>query len=382
MINVIRSTHTFTKNKWLFNTLISFIVFCIFAFHTSHVHAHVIPPLNAEYKIANWIKPTLDQLTPADIQQKMQEKFVSWNLMSADGTWKNNTLAAATDTLMPPLTKENLYDFLDNIAEKSEQNPYLHDVLTEIETKDLSDFHTKVESEKHIFMPDVVIFAKALDNLTYAARHNEGILESAYNAWEEKRKSISVRHVVGTPFFIKLLSVREPVKNMIHCMKAGSIDQDHLKYMLPINILEATAYDFYKGHYGNSYAGLTLALTPPGGIHNPKTGSGPATLSADGKACQLHMPYGNAWNDLYSTWNLGFVADINNSPYCFAKLLIPSVGGYQSTPSEYIFNRAFALYATMNYILYKYNDEHISGQRSAPLNWQNDIITNCFSKLS
>jgi hypothetical protein len=315
------------------------------------------------------------------IHEKMQEKFTRLNLMTPDGTWKQDALRMAEETLLPPLAVEDLYQFLDTIAEKAAKNPYLHDALVDAQRQDLTEFYAQTESEK-CHMQDVVIFAKALDNLTHAARFNDGVLESAYNQWEENHQSIDIRRVAGLPYMIKFFSVRKPIKDMLHAVKGGSIDPNLLKYLLPLNIFEATVFDAYKGNFGNAYAGWTLTTHSPEGVSNPKTGAGPATLSFDGKACQLHLPYGKEWNDLYSAWNVGFVADLHTSPYCFAKLLIPSVSGYQENPSEYIFNRGFALYATMNFMLYQYNDEYVSGETQHVIDWRDERITASFSKVN
>ena len=372
----------FTHTKLELYTLSLIFTLLFLSCSAQKAHAGGALFVSVEQKIANWIKPTLSHLTSEGIQVKMQEKFSQLGLMGPDGTWKRDEFKRASTTLLPPLTVKDLNQFIDTIAEKATKNAYLHNALVEIEKQDLTPFYEKVESEKNEVMLDVVVFAKVLDNLTHAARHENGVFESVFNQWEEKRKTINMVKVSGLSCFIKYFSVKKPIEETIHIMKQGWVDPDHVRYFLPINILEATIFDAFKGNFGNAYAGWILAINPPGGTCNPKTGSGPATLSFDGKACQLHLPYARLWNDLYSVWNVGFVADLHNSPCFLAKLLIPSVSGYQENDSEYMFNRTFALYATLNYMLYQYNDEYISGQNNKTIDWTNECVTACFNKVN
>ncbi len=341
-------------------------------------------PLTPEEKIADWIKPTLTHLTPEIINKKMEEKFRGLKLMDHNGKWVNPAFTSIANELIPPLEKEDLSDFVDNMARIAADNPYLHKVLVKIMGSDLSHLNTKTREEKYKFVPDAIIFAKALDNLTYAARRHDGILEASYNVWEERQKGIGIWRVASIPFCIKFFSVRYPLSRAIDSMRCGHIQENQFNSILPINILEATLFDLYKGNFGNAYAGWQLAINPPGMKYNPITGAGPTKLSKDGKACQLYMPFCKSWNDLYCSWNLGFVAGFSKSISLnyISKLLIPSVNDYRETPSEYIFNRTFALYATLNYEFTQSYESDSAVKSVDEFDYSDPAIIRCFDSVN
>lgn len=297
--------------------LLNLFMILIFLANGIHVFAsdNTINTLSSspEEKIANWIKPTLNDLTPEEIRYKMQEKFKRFKLMDDKGCWAHPILALNENELIPLLSKEDLYQFIDDSALIATQNNYLHNVLVELEKENLSDLYEKIQNEKYQFLPDAIIFAKALDTLTIAARNVDDILQVTFKIWEDRLQSVNMWGVAGIHFTVKFYSLRYPLANIIQYIQKHSIAENQFRTILPLNILEACAYGLYQGHYGNTYAGWQLAINPPGTKANPKTGAGPTRLSSDGKACQLYMPYGTLWNNLYCAWNVGYIAGFTKS---------------------------------------------------------------------
>ena len=46
---------------------------------------------------------------------------------------------------------------------------------------------------------------------------------------------------------------------------------------------------------------------------------------------------------MFSTWNLAFVSNYPDFPFYMAKLLIPTVSGYQARPEGYLYPRHSSL---------------------------------------
>ena len=129
------------------------------------------------------------------------------------------------------------------------------------------------------------------------------------------------------------------------------------RILVPLNILQACIEDLRLGHTSNARSCLPLIFNPPGSkAYNPLTQAGPSTFSEDENAFLRNSALPLQWNNLYSTWNLAFVSHYPNFPFFFAKLLIPQVSNYQQTPSEYMYNRALALYTHIQYEVFSRSD--------------------------
>ena len=139
------------------------------------------------------------------------------------------------------------------------------------------------------------------------------------------------------------------------------------------NIMEAVLEDEGHGYVENAKTGEILAKYTHTAEHDNRTGSGPCQFSSNFKIMECSMPLPLEWADLYSTWNLAFVSNFPDFVYYLPKLLIPSVSGYQSDPTSYIWSRVYALYIYIHwYINWNiYNDfERIQWkQDSITLNW-------------
>ena len=124
--------------------------------------------------------------------------------------------------------------------------------------------------------------------------------------------------------------------------------------------MEAVSYDITHGNWNNAKVGKILAKVIGNRKSSDCNGSGPSKLSADGQAIEYAPAYPMQWADLYTTWNLAFVTNSKSWPYAFTKLLIPSVSGYHldnsGNPQEFLYNRAMALYAHMNWSMLEYSN--------------------------
>ena len=70
-----------------------------------------------------------------------------------------------------------------------------------------------------------------------------------------------------------------------------------------------------------------------------RTGAGPTRFSEDGQRIEFRPPLPRQWADLYQTWNMAFISKYPDFPFFMAKLLIPSVSGYQGRPENYLYPR-------------------------------------------
>lgn len=304
-----------------------------------------------ERKIANYLKSCVNDISDADVLAAMQKHFFNLDLMNENGFWKGPKLESISSKLLPTnASVQSLRALIDESTFNIEQNPYMHKFLLEAEKSDLSEFHQKIESNKS-FIPDVLTYAMALENFTKASIEDVNLFEEAFNVWDSEgllRKSPKY----GLLGIIKYYSVRQAASDIIKVIKKGTVSQDFVRYLLPINILEAAMYECWNGNLDNYKVGRTLAENPPGGKYNPRTGSGPARISEIGQLIELHCPFPKEWADLYQAWNLAFVLTLN-MPISIPKLLIPTVSGYQQAPQHYMHKRVIALYTSYNYKLEK-----------------------------
>ena len=103
--------------------------------------------------------------------------------------------------------------------------------------------------------------------------------------------------------------------------------------------MEAVLTDEEDGLVENAETGEILAKYTHTAEYDNRTGSGPCQFSSNFKIMECSMPLPLEWADLYSTWNLAFVSNFQDFVYFLPKLLIPSVSGYQSYPTSYIWSR-------------------------------------------
>jgi hypothetical protein len=105
--------------------------------------------------------------------------------------------------------------------------------------------------------------------------------------------------------------------------------------LLDFNIAEAVGADVYFGLSDNARAGLDLILNPA------------SKVWVAGQDRSVKFDLSQDWDSLYESWNMAFVSNLANPDRRYAKLLIPQV--IDAKPEDYVFNRALALWLTLNF---------------------------------
>ncbi|MBI3038141.1 hypothetical protein HYY75_03675 [bacterium] len=318
----------------------------------SSFQAFALDALSPSMKIANLIKNSLIGFDPVKVRNGMKVHYQGMKLLDVFGNWKAPELEAISDQLLPrDLDQVKVNKFVDLVAHYAETNVYLNDFLNKAANQDFPVLFSKVGKEGNVVFPDLVLFALALEKLTKAMRANWRVVEACHKIWLVERKTKGIFSLLKKPaYFIKLESVQKPITMYIKYNKTGQLPADFGSVILPLNILEAVAYDIAGGNYKNALAGKIAAKNKPGTkTANARTGQGPSVWAQDKQMILVNMPYPKQWADLYATWNMAFISQFDSAPYLFVKLLIPQVSDYQLASAEYIFNRAFALYTILNY---------------------------------
>ncbi len=107
---------------------------------------------------------------------------------------------------------------------------------------------------------------------------------------------------------------------------------------LYLNILEARAADRYRKACDNAMVASVLSTSLV------------RELRVDDRRGVVIQEVATGWASLYQTWNSPFVLrNLEDVEYILPKLLIPKV--INSEPSEYLYYRGIALWATTNFIL-------------------------------
>jgi len=239
---------------------------------------------------------------------------------------------------------ESFDSFIDQMVACANNNPYLVNAAKYIENHNLLNYILeKPPAEVKETVQMAVVYAFLLDTLTTKCTKDTPFFERMFtNLWENIQAS---NYQFNTFQKAKLYSVYAGLDLVIKELKNQKASNSVANMLvLPVNVMEAVTQDRHMGLYDNADAGAFLAKYNPTSTPNPKTGSGPRSLSADGKMIEMHFPLSQNWDDLYSTWNMGFCSHYPNFPFYFAKLMNPTVGCYQEKPEQYIIKRGIALY--------------------------------------
>ncbi len=319
--------------------------------------------LSLEGRIAQLVKDSLGDWTAQQASERMARHYVRLGLLDTNGQWKTTELSAISEYLLPQdIDAQKAKAFVDQIADAAASNEYLHAFLEKAQHENFQELQAKVAAEGAEVFPDVVAYAFVLERLTSAMRDNWRIMEPAMRILKKAREDAHIGEFMDWFDFAKLASVELPMKRFVEYHKSGKVPQDFLSFILPMNIAEASVFDLQKGYPNNARTGWTLMVNRPGTReYNSKTGAGPDHWSEDGNAIDLGLPFAREWADLYSTWNLAFVAQRRYTPYLFTKLLIPRVGDYRANPEEYIYDRAIALYLHLHWGLIRRAEELRAG---------------------
>jgi len=328
-------------------------------FLLSSIFPYCISVYSPEAIIANVVKATLVNMTTSQVSMLMKQHLQQLQLYSDEDTWRHPKLQAIGHYLLPRnLTGSDLATLVDQMARNAARNNYLHSFLTQTQgSSDFADVAVKVQREGVRLLPDVVAYAMVLNRLVGAMRNDIKIVKACRDVWRDmytpgtilSKKLRQKRSALPVFVLAKTASINHVIDGFIKAIEAGVVDADFASTQLPLNIIEAKTVEVSRGYLHNAKVALTLATEKPGGKLNNCTGSGPAQISADGKAIDLHLPFPLQWTDLYETWNMAFVTIFKRWPYYLAKLLIPHVSDYHSHPSGFIYNRALGLYIHINW---------------------------------
>jgi hypothetical protein len=334
-------------------------------------------PLNQSVpaKIAKIINASLDKQTSEDMSFLIRKHFKTMRLLESNDKWASPELEALSEDLLAyDLNIENMKKFVELVAFYADQNDYLKDFLKKADAADFPLLSKKVSQEGAYVFPDVVAYAIALDRLTRAMRNDWRLLAVCQKIWQKNRINEKLYKYMDLFDYAKLASVEITANFFLKFHKSGNVPVEFMKKILPMNILEAVAVDVTLKNLDNAYTGKILSEYSPGSEKvNASTGEGPSTWSTDRKAILLNMALPRKWADLYATWNMSFVSHYGHFPYVLVKLLIPQVNDYSDNPSEYIYNRALALYTHLNYAYYNRADNAKSSVKL--IEWSDKNLT-------
>jgi len=320
-------------------------------------------------------------MTKADIRARLVQKYTTLGLLDANGTWTVPELAPHAAELLPDdLDGPAMQRFVARMAEAAANNPYLAKFFDAAQRTSFPAFHEKFLAEGATALPDVLAHAQLLDRLTRVLASDYRVSEATRAHWKSFESNPKFWDELNVFERVKLLSVNMGIDKYNEIHRTGVVDPSTLAGVLPMNIMEAWTVDQYwaatgpaearLGHADNAFAGWVLAT------HGPQ-GEGPATLSEDGKMVELHQKATKAWDDLYATWNMGFVFGVSGDLKYLTKLVIPEVNDYAAQPAQYINKRALALHITMiNNAM-----EGLSGGREY-VNWSDPALGALWGKVN
>ena len=165
----------------------------------------------------------------------------------------------------------------------------------------------------------------------------DGFLTSAYDIFKAEAK-VEGKPQDGLFGAVKTKSVDVAIDLFLELRKHGQVSKlDSLKAstLLEVNIAEAILADVVCGYRNNAIAGMDLDLHPA------------SKVWLSDKTHAVNYGLSQSWDSLYESWNMAFITQCTNPQLLFPKLLIPEV--INAKPEEYIFNRALALWLTLNF---------------------------------
>jgi hypothetical protein len=316
-------------------------------------------------KVASVVKSHLAGWTAEQGVASMHHHLTRMHLMNADGTWASPELQKQADFLAPALSKQQILQFVDEMAKAAEQNKYLGAFLEKVSLGDFQVLSEKLETEGDVVLPSAAAYAVVLERLTVLMHDDWHFIDVCKTIWKKARRDTAALKYADAFHVAKILSVEVPVDKFVTFHRNQSVDPGFAGVLLPLNISEATLVDLRAGQRDNARAGWTLMLNRPGTPeYNPLTEAGPSHFSDDGKGIHVGLPLAEKWADLYSTWNMAFVSRYGYFPFVVGKLLVPQVAAYHDDPQEYLYNRVLALYAHENWLLLGVAEEARTGEPS------------------
>ena len=289
-------------------------------------------------------------LDTCEVKGRVEQCYKDLGLMDQDGQWTRDIFQTISSDLSLDISAATIEEEIDQVVRNIKDNPYLMRAIFDIihaENMDedmLNQGKAAIINELKMVLP----FALALNMLTKAQIEHSDVLEGCVDIWKEKRKAMggSIKGL-GLKRTIKLVSVEQPITKMLKNRKKPDYSRTLGRGILPLNILEATALEGVLGSHDNASAGLALAKNYPGKYHGSA-----CELGGDRQEWLFNYPMPKQWSDLYTTWNMQFCANCEDRPVLLSKLLISAVSGYQDNPRAFISRRAYALYSSLNFLIF------------------------------
>ncbi len=301
----------------------------------------------------------------AHIHESMKKCLQRLRLMDAEGQIIPELKDQAKRLMPPTLTSEEINSFIEEVRSVNLQNGFFKNFLAKMgnsSTRDLllggsrfQYFVQQVRSDwfKNEVLPEVIAFAMTLENVTKLMGESIDIVEVMVTRWESESKRVNMLSYTSLPYRVKFESILKPIKDFQYCVRKGSIRGNFGSFMLPLNILEAKAYDLFRGNFANAHAGWILAKHRPGNIIDAGTDACPTRLAKGKPLVETGLGLPEMWNDGYQFWNCVFGMQFSTAPFYATKLLIPTVAGYHPEPGsgslekprQYLNNRVNALMA-------------------------------------
>ena len=335
---------------------------------------------SVEQRIAAEIKSSLENLTEVAIERLMEEHLVRLGLLTQTQPrlWAHHQLVELAGVLLPgDLTRHQLDQLVDDMAENAARNPYLHEYLEKAGAEDTDQLVQRARQEGGAVFPDLVTYAAVLDRLNRALTRDWRLLEVCHQVWTSQHTKLQILKTVHFNIFkfVKAISIGSAIKGLIENFRSQNVPADW-GLTCSINICEAIAEDLRLLNIDNALAAKPLVFNRPGLAENRHTMAASTQLSKDGQTLEMRPPLPRQWADLYVTWNLAFVSYFPNFPYYMVKLLIPSVSGYQDRPEGFLYPRATALYAHIQWLL---SMEKQGGPR---IDWASTALTRSWGRVN
>ncbi|MFW7377843.1 MAG: hypothetical protein ACOH5I_03405 [Oligoflexus sp.] len=329
--------------------------------------------------ITTTLKHYLGNFHNSQILEGMKKYYLMLNLIDIDSKWKDAELEKLGDFLLPPnIDIKTVEVFIDQIFEISLSNPNLLHFFEKCEHKHFNFLRHKLETEGAQVLPDVISLALVLDRLTQAMHDNWHVLQLCFDIWKKMRSEEHFGRFMKLFEHAKLFSVEFACSLILKYHKTGSIPPGFLRFLVPINIIEAVLEDLKNGFRDNAFCGWQLAVKYPAMKTQEEDVS--AKFSEDKKSMLFTVPRPLQWADLYQSWNMAFVAHYPEFPYFITKLLIPQVASYRDNPKKYLYNRAISLYIFIHIELSRRNYNAKNGIKE--INWHDKELTTLWGEVN
>lgn len=332
--------------------------------------------------IVEGLKRFISSMSKEKFYLMTKRHFQLLYLMDENGEWTLEELKKIQEELLPiNYTADMCIGLLNRIIDANSDNRYLMDFLNGCNLGDFKRLGEKISEEGDVVIPDVIAYTLMLERLTRACSNDHKVFSAVIDRFRRIRKETGAFKALPTFHKLKLISIDRPAQKTIRMHTTRKINPRYGKYIVSINILEATIADYLKKNYGNSYAGKVLFNHPCGALeYDPRTGRGPSKWSDDGKIVQRVYPLPREWAELYQTWNMDFVTRFPDFPYLLPKLLIPVVSEIKKCPENYIYNRAIALNIYLNYASFDYIDKKKRNVKS--IDWYDDKLNKTWGEYN